>query len=142
MKKTFGSKISYSLLIFVILVVWGPVVPILWKEIRYSKIILNLLFLTLIFLLILYFIFGTRYMIEGDKLKIKSGFISFSDIPIESIKEIRKTNSIWSAPAPSFDRILIKYGKNDEIIVSPKDRQEFIRILKKINPSIKTDESL
>ncbi|MBW7871619.1 MAG: PH domain-containing protein, partial [Flavobacteriia bacterium] len=43
---------------------------------------------------------------------------------------------ILSSPAPSFDRIIVKYGKFDEIILSPKDKFKFTKDLKQINPDI------
>ena len=68
---------------------------------------------------------------------VKSGFIRYKPIDIESIKEIAATKSIISSPAPSFGRIVIKYGKYDEIIISPKNKQNFAKDLMRINPEIK-----
>ena len=65
--------------------------------------------------------------------------IFFTPIDIENITEISKTRSLISSPAPSFDRIEIKYGKFDEIIISPEDKMNFTIDLTKINPNIKNN---
>ena len=95
--------------------------------------------LTLIFAFILHLFFNTQYTIDNKKLKIKCGIFSYDPIDIEKIKEISKTNSIRSSPAPSFDRIEIKYGKYKEIIISPKDKKSFVNDLKKVNSNIKNN---
>ncbi len=80
--------------------------------------------------------FKTKYIIDNGKLIVKSGFIRYKPDDIESIKEIAATKSMISSPAPSFGRIVIKYGKYDEIIISPKDKLNFAKDLLKINPEI------
>ena len=75
-------------------------------------------------------------------LKIKTGFIRFPGIPIDEIVEIRKTNTLLSAPAPSFDRILIKDAKGNPVIISPRDKKNFIQSLKSMNPTIKVEDAL
>jgi len=83
--------------------------------------------------------FKTEYTVEGKKLKIKCGFFTYKPIEIDEIKEITKSNNIISSPAASFDRIEIKYGKFEEIIISPKDKFEFAKYLKSLNPNIKNN---
>ncbi|HJR99560.1 MAG TPA: PH domain-containing protein, partial [Flavobacterium sp.] len=96
-------------------------------------------FLLFVFAFILYLFFQTQYKIEGSKLKIKCGFFSFKAIEIADITEISKTKSLISSPAPSFDRIEIKYGKFDEIIISPKKKFDFAKHLTTLNPNIKNN---
>ena len=82
--------------------------------------------------------FGTHYTInENNELTVKCGMIYHSKVDISTIKSISKTWNPISSPAPSLDRIEIKYGKWDSVIVSPKDKQAFIQALQKINPNIK-----
>ena len=69
-------------------------------------------------------------------LKIKFGFISYKPIEVDKIKEIAKTRNPISSPAPSLDRIIIKYGKYDEVIISPKNKLDFAKYLTKLNPKI------
>ena len=83
----------------------------------------------------------TEYKIENEKLKIKCGIIFNKTIDISKIKKISKTSSLMSSPAPSFDRIELKYGKFDEIIIiiSPKDKLSFANDLTQINTEIENN---
>ena len=83
--------------------------------------------------------FKLEYIIEENKLKIKCGFFTYKPIEIKDIKEITKSNSIISSPAASFDRIEIKYGKWEELIISPKDKFTFAKHLTNLNPKIKNN---
>ena len=78
----------------------------------------------------------TYYTITDDALIVKSGFLYNISIPISSITKIEKTSSLLSAPATSFKRIEVFYGKFDSVIVSPEKQTEFIEHLKRINPQI------
>ena len=139
MTKKYPSKVSYGLLIFIFLVFYGPLIPDLVNSDLSGKMIELIGFLSLIFAFVLHLFFGTHYTIENNKLKIKCGIFSYKPIEIDKIKEVSKTKSIISAPAPSFDRIEIKYGKFDEIIISPKDKLNFTNDLVIINPNIKNN---
>jgi hypothetical protein len=136
MTKTYPSKISYGLLVFIFLVFFGPLIPDLTQGQLKVNMIAIIGFLSLVYAFILHLFFKTEYTIDEKKLKIKCGLFSYKPIEIDKIKDISKTKSIISSPAPSFDRIAIKYGKFDEIIISPKDRLDFVAVLTKINPNI------
>ena len=69
--------------------------------------------------------------INGQILKIW-----WIKVEIQSIKRIYKTRNPLSSPALSLDRIAIVYNKYDEVLISPKDKKEFIEELLKINPDI------
>jgi hypothetical protein len=87
-------------------------------------------------LFIIHLISTTYYQIEGNGLRIKSGFVINKLIPIDSIRKIQKSNSIFSSPAVSLDRIELMYNKYDSVLISPKRKQEFLAELQKINPAI------
>ena len=137
MTKKYPSKVSYGLLIFVFLVFYGPLIPDLIRGEFNEKSIGLIVFLSIVFIFIAHLFLKTQYSIENNKLKIKCGLFSYKPIDIDEIKEISKTKSILSSPAPSFDRIEIKYGKFNEVIISPKDKFHFAEDLTKINPNIK-----
>ncbi|WP_261869951.1 PH domain-containing protein [Psychrobacter sp. JCM 18901] len=59
---------------------------------------------------------------------------------ITDIIYITPTRSMSSAPALSLDRIKIVY-KNEEILISPKDKLRFYREIQARNPSIAIDEA-
>lgn len=138
MTKHYPSKVSYGLLIFVFLIFYGPLIPVLISDELNGKMITVIILLTLIFAFILHLFFYTQYTINNKELTIKCGLFSYQPINIDEIKEIRKTNTIVSSPAPSFDRIEIKYGKYNAMILSPKDKFRFADDLIKINPKIKS----
>ncbi|OKS85556.1 hypothetical protein RG47T_1002 [Mucilaginibacter polytrichastri] len=79
---------------------------------------------------------NTKYTINNDALIIKSGLIIKIDIDIKKIKKVIPNNTIWSAPALSSDRIEIFYNTYDSVVISPKNKKEFIEMLKQINPAI------
>ena len=139
MTKKYSSKVSYGLLTIVFIVFFSPPILNLIK----SGISLNLtlisLFLIIIFGFITHMFFKTEYTVEEKKLKIRCGFFTYKPIEIDEIKEITKSNNIISSPAASFDRIEIKYGKFEEMIISPKDKFEFAKYLKSLNPNIKNN---
>jgi hypothetical protein len=137
--KTFRAKVSYGLLIPIILLI---VVEIIWLMAQShmntgSFLVVAILLATLIFILILFL--KTVYIIDGDKLIIKSGFLFTTKVDIHSIKTIRKSNSLQAAPAPSMDRLEINYGKFDSILISPLNKETFFTALRGINRDIESD---
>lgn len=137
--RKYPSKVSYGLLIFIFLIFYGSLIPTLINGELNGKVIGSIGILSLIFVFILHLFFGTNYTIDNNKLKIKCGLFSYKPIEIDEIKEVSKTNNIIASPAPSFDRIEIKYGIFNEIIISPKDKENFVNDLLKINPNIKNN---
>ena len=92
--------------------------------------------LLLTLLLIVFISKSTRYIISEHHLIVKCMFIVNDKIEISKIRKIEKTNSILSSPALSLDRIAVFYNKYDEVYLSPKDRDNFIKDLLEINPTI------
>lgn len=95
-----------------------------------------------LFLLIIGFAIGmhtyisTKYTVNGKILKITSSILINKEIQIDKIRRIEKTKSFLSSPALSLDRIEIFYNKFDSIIISPKEKQEFLKELVLVNPDI------
>ena len=85
--------------------------------------------------------FGTGYEIVEDELKIRCGPFR-QRIPLKEIKEIKRTRSPLSAPACSLDRMEIKYGNSKRVMISPADKENFIRAMINQSPSIRLDEEL
>ena len=139
MTKKYSSKVSYGLLTIVFIVFFSPLILNLIKSGINLNLTLISVFLIIIFGLITHMFLKTEYTIEENKLKIKCGFFTYKPIEINAIKEITKSNNIISSPAASFDRIEIKYGKFEEMIISPKDKFEFAKYLTSLNPNIKNN---
>ena len=102
----------------------------------YLQIWLGALFLGLLLLFIIHMFSTTYYTIEGDSLKIKCGFLYTQTLPIATIRKIESTRNPLSAPALSLDRLEIRYGTWDSVLVSPRDQRAFAQHLKEVNPTI------
>lgn len=143
MTMKYPSKVSYGLLIFIFLIFFAPLSFELFNDGVQSKFnsgIVGLIgFLLILFALVSHLFLQTFYIIDGSQLKIKCGFISYKPIEIKHITELSATHSLAASPAPSFDRIEIKYGKFGTIIISPKDKFSFANHLLNINPNIKNN---
>ncbi|HLN19936.1 MAG TPA: PH domain-containing protein [Bacteroidales bacterium] len=83
-----------------------------------------------------YLFSSIEYIIEDQLLIIKSGFFFTVRIRIESIKRLEETHNPLSSPAASLDRIAIYYNNFNVVLVSPKEKAEFINKLVSINPHI------
>lgn len=83
-----------------------------------------------------YLIFTIKYYIQDGFLCIKNSFFGTQKILIDSISEIRKTNNIIASPAASISgRIQIQFG-SDNVIISPKNYEDFKDVMLRINPKI------
>lgn len=87
---------------------------------------------------LLWIYFSTEYEITPTALYYKSGPIKGS-IEIEQINEILKGKTLWSGlkPAMAKNGLIIKYGKYNEIYISPETNDAFIEYLLKFNEDIK-----
>jgi hypothetical protein len=128
------SKIDYSLLLISVFPIFiaGFFMVFMGK----STILILGIFLMILAVFIALSLFNIYYVIAANELKIKAGFFNYNPILIKDIKEIKITNSLLSSPAASLDRILLRYNKFDEIILSPKDKFQFVKDLIAINPLI------
>ena len=130
------SKVSYTLLIVVFVVFFGPLIPNYIDEGFNSNMFLMTLALIILFGFVLHMFLNTTYKIEKGKLYIKCGFFNYNPVNIGEMKKVSKSSNIISSPAASFDRIEIRYGKFEELIISPKHKTKFVEDLQKINPEI------
>lgn len=101
--------------------------------------------LTLFFALFVIFeiemLIHTQYVVmEKTTLSVRTGrFMKSVSIPLEQIVSIEKSHSFESAPALSLSRLKITYRKKastDYILISPKNPDDFVKVLLKANPSI------
>ena len=81
-----------------------------------------------IFFICLYF--TTSYLITAEALLVKSGPFSWV-VPLREISTIEPTRRPAPGPALSLDRLLISYGGDSELIVSPADKAGFMTALKR-----------
>ena len=91
--------------------------------------------------------FNTYYLLDENELHVKSGLFDAVKIDLGLITNVSETRNPQSSPALSLDRLEIKYKvKNsrasETIIISPKDKQEFIRQLKTRNDNIEISDGV
>lgn len=124
--KIYRSKVDWWLVVLILSVFGFPIVQgIQTKEYMLSVVFLMLLSLFYILAITL------KYKIEGEYLSIWR-----TKIDIKTIRKVYATRNPLSSPALSINRIAIVYNKYDEVLISPKDRADFIEELLKVNPNI------
>lgn len=139
--KIYKSKISYGFL-GAIFILFGTLsyFSITNNHSSLKSIILVNLIHVIVFLFLLYIFYSIRYTIQNSILKIECGFIFKKKINIDDISSVSKTSSLLSSPAASItDRIVLKFGTYDSIIISPKKKMEFVDDLLKVNSNIKNN---
>ena len=128
----YKSKISIGLLLFLFSLFGYLAFKILSNSVNQF----NVLILLIPFIFIFYCLTSIRYTILNDNLNIKTGFLVNKTIRIATIKKIEETTNIISSPAASLDRLEVFYNHSDSIIISPKNKNQFLNNLLKINPTI------
>ncbi|MDG1374171.1 MAG: PH domain-containing protein [Flavobacteriaceae bacterium] len=103
---------------------------------KWSFININILLLVCGFLLWLYY--GTYYELTQTHLKYNCGPIK-GNIEIKEIREIIKDKTLWVGLKPATARkgLIIKFGKYDEVYISPEKNDEFINHILELNDAIK-----
>ena len=71
---------------------------------------------------------NTAYVIDGPDLRVNCGPIRIV-VPIDSITRIERGSSLQSGLTLSLSRLAIHYGRFNEVLISPKDRQGFVRAI-------------
>lgn len=81
-------------------------------------------------------LYGTRYVIDGQRIAVSSGPFRWT-IEIGTIESIRPTNDPTSSPACSLDRLQIAWGDAyDTIMVSPADKIAFLDAVAARDPAL------
>ena len=80
------------------------------------------LFLAVAFLILFLFVWFAYTM------KIRCGFVSWN-IPRKDIHSIKPSRSLLSGPALSMDRLKISYAGKGTILISPREKDAFLRAL-------------
>lgn len=71
---------------------------------------------------------STSYTLSNMTLLVKSGPFKWQ-VPIAEIKSVTPTSNPLSSPALSLDRLRIEYGRGKSIMISPKNKDQFIQDL-------------
>lgn len=70
----------------------------------------------------------TYYRIDRGTLTIVSGPLRRT-VAIDTITSVERTRNPLSSPALSLDRLRIRYGDNKSVMISPADRDRFLKAL-------------
>ena len=133
----FPSKKDIWVIIINWIVIFACFIPLIMKRDHEA------LFFTLplaLFLLLCFF--KTGYVVDENMLIIHNGPLK-KKVPIKDIQKMKRTKNPLASPALSLDRIEISsHSHSDILLVSPKNKREFISLLKETNPDIKVDKNL
>lgn len=128
---------------FTTLILWGLVVGMTFLLINaYRENTLTWpagIVMGLVTLFILWVLLDTRYVLRNNVLLYRSGPIR-GKIAIDHIKKIRKHSGLFVPvtlkPALDVKGFIITYNHFDDIFISPKNAEEFLATLQKMNPEI------
>ena len=130
MKTVYPTKVSITL-ILIISSIMGCILISLAVSSKWIPFFIDLL----LYVSLVYLMVSIKYEINESQLIIHQAMGKMV-IDINTIKSIEPTHTILSAPASSLDRLRINYNKYDDIVISPRRKEEFIRQLQTINPNI------
>ena len=83
--------------------------------------------------------FGTAYEMTADnRLVVRSGPVRRT-IDLASVRAVKATNSPWSAPALSLNRIEIVMEGAPSLVISPADRARFVSELVSRAPGVRLE---
>jgi len=134
MKTVYPTKVSITLILIISLIM-GCILISLAVSSKWIPFFIDLL----LYASILYLMISIKYEINESQLIIHQTMGKMI-IDINTIKSIEPTHSILSAPASSLDRLRISYNKYDDVVISPRRKEEFIQHLLSINPQIELVE--
>lgn len=129
--KIYKSKIGMELVIPLTIILGGTTI-LMALENAWPGLVIN--FTVIVFLW--YTFTNTYYSINNGHLTVKCGFLVNETINIDSIKSLRETRNPLSSAAASLDRLEVAYNKYDIVLISPKEKFEFIRHIQTINPNV------
>ena len=76
---------------------------------------------------------STSYRFDANTLHIRSGPFAWR-VPLAQVRDVSPTRSALSSPALSLDRLRIRFGERDEIMISPAERERFLAALQRRAP--------
>ncbi|MBT9392728.1 PH domain-containing protein [Hymenobacter sp. NST-14] len=133
MSQIFPSKVSWWL--------FGPIIAFLLGQGIYAavkqvwpQVLTSLTVLGIFYWLLRY----TYYEVQPDQqnLRIVSGPMVWQ-VPVTTITSITTTHNPLSSPALSLDRLRVRYGTSDAVLISPADKAGLLAALRALNPAIR-----
>jgi hypothetical protein len=87
--------------------------------------------------LIVWTLTSTYYDVTDTTLRVRSAFVRLS-IPLSTIRSLRTTRSVLSAPALSLDRLEVQHASG-RVVVSPRDQAGFVKAIRDRVPGVVID---
>lgn len=142
MKKFYSDHHIPTVTMLWLIVVFLIATPFFTPNQIWGEMFIPIIIVALCAIFILWILLDTKYV-------IKNSFLHYTSGPIRGKIDIYKINAIahqkkWFVqsslkPALGSKGLIIKYGKFDDIYISPKRKQEFIEALLEINPHIEIE---
>jgi len=128
--KQFRSAISWGL--FVPLFVFFTILAVFMV---FQKAWGGFVVILLVVSFFIHLIITTVYTINKQMLLIKCSVLVRQQIAISSITHIKQTNSPWSSPALSLNRLEVRY-LHSKVLISPANQKQFCQQMLMVNPAI------
>ena len=134
-RKVYRSRISVLMMGFILAVMLPPLIPIIR-----SGDIFNSAFYTLAgaIAFIVLLLCGIHYEITEKYLVFKMWFFS-TKVPLSKIVSVERSYNLLASGAASLKRLCVRFKKGYKYpytLISPTQEQEFLEILKTLNPNI------
>ncbi len=131
MDREFRSKVGWWYHLVMILVCGGCILAFLQSNIWW------IIGMVLITMLVIHVFLNTWYKVTEDGMLIAHcSFFPEKKIAIADIQALEPTMMPVSSYALSLDRIIIWTNDHPWIMVSPRNKNEFVKLLRNINPEI------
>ncbi|MBB3166968.1 PH domain-containing protein [Simiduia aestuariiviva] len=124
--KRFPSKIDPLIIMLVVVGLVGGLLPtLLFVDTSELAFWLTLLTMAAMVLFVGSLLLFTYYDIDGNQLTVRSGPLYWT-IRISDIADITPIHTLLSGPALSLDKLQIRYENDRRLLISPKDKAQFI----------------
>lgn len=120
------------------LLVWAPLLAVPYAAITGGDWEAVAIGLSIPALLVSWIWFGTGYRVTASELHVRSGPFRFR-VPLSSIRRVRPTTNALSSPSLSLRRLEISLADGRFILISPKDRERFIALLRERCPQARIE---
>jgi hypothetical protein len=138
MDRVFKSKVDWWYHLILLIMMISTVLVFVRGESPVTMVILLLITLQCIHMLL-----STWYKITADGyLIVHCSIFSEKRIPITEISAVEVTVMPVSSYALSLDRLILYKGDTQWLLISPVNKQEFVRVLRKYNPAIRIKDPM
>lgn len=137
MDRVFKSKVGWWYHLILLIMIISTILVFVKGELVGMAIFL------LITLQCIHMLLSTWYKITADgNLIVHCSIFPEKQIAISEISAVEATVMPVSSYALSLDRLIIYKGEVQWLLVSPENKQEFVRLLRKYNPAIQIKEPM